>query len=131
MWVWRFCPVFLLLLGAPAFASNCEGSAQRLRIASIGEVINIQQKMKINAVCSRKMKLGGKRAPPWSVLGLEFVAYPRDVFKVVSTAYSFAFSASRVGSFQIRYRYKVRSNAGAAEGYINYVMDVDVVPTAW
>ena len=131
MYVFRYFALLLLLFSTPAFARNCEGSPQALRTVTIGETVTIQQKMKINAICSRQLRLGGKRAAPWSILALEFVEYPKNVFKVASTAYSFAFSASKVGSYQIRYRYKLRSNHNSNEGYVNYIMNVEVVPAAW
>ena len=131
MRLFRYFPVFLLFASHPAFARNCEGSPQLLRNVSIGETVPVQQKMKISSVCSRQLRMGGKRGSPWSILSLEFVEYPKSVFKVASTAYSFAFSASKVGSYQIRYRYKLRSNQNSDEGYVNYIMSVEVVPSSW
>lgn len=131
MWLLRYSLLLLLLFSHPAFARNCEGSPQALRGVTIGETVAVQQKMKINAVCSRQLRLGGKRVAPWSILALEFIEYPKSVFKVASTAYSFAFSASKIGSYQIRYRYKLRSNHNSNEGYVNYIMNVEVVHAAW
>ena len=131
MWLFRYSPLLLLLVSDPALARNCEGSPHVLRSVTIGETVSVRQKMKINAVCSRQLRMGGKRAPPWSILSLEFIEYPKSVFKVASTAYSFAFSASKAGSYQIRYRYKLRSNHSSDEGYVNYIMNVEVVTASW
>ena len=127
-----FALSILLLAGvsSPSLASNCEGPAQLIHQRSIGETINFRQKMKINSVCTRSLGSGGRKAQ-WAMLSLEFVDYPKTVFKLVANAYSFAFQASKTGSYQIHYRYKVRSNFNGREGYINYIMNVDVVPSSW
>ena len=128
-----FALSILILAGAnsPSLARVCDtGPAQLIQQRSIGETINVRQKMKINSVCTRSLGSGGRKAQ-WAMLSLEFVEYPKTVFKLVANAYSFAFQASRTGSYQIHYRYKVRSNFNGREGYINYIMNVDVVPSSW
>jgi len=102
-----------------AWARNCDG--ERIVAQDIDTTITFRQTVRINKICTRKSTPGRDV----QFLGVEILEYPQGVIKLVSNDYSLAFSANRVGEYQIKYRLRV--SVRGRVGYFNRVMNLKVV----
>ena len=107
-----------------SFARSCEGD--NFGSVSIGSTVEFKQKVKIDVVCTRVY-----RSVNLSFVETEFISYPKEVFKFVARPYEFAFSMKKLGLYQIGYRIKVRDSRSNKIGYLNFKMNVEVVPKSW
>jgi hypothetical protein len=91
----------------------------------IGYNIEQKWKVKVGAVCTSGYSGGSIM---W--LGVEFLDYPKNVFKFVTNSYEVAFSLAKKGMYVITLRRKAR-DMNNHEGYINYIWNIEAVENSW
>jgi len=114
---------FALYLPSSARATECYSS--RYFDVRIGQIIEQEVKVKVGAVCT-----SGYTGGSLTWLGVDFLDYPKGIFRHVSNAYEIAYSISKPGKYIVKLRRRARG-LNNNEGYINYIWNIEAVTIEW